>query len=118
MCSLHTKQPASTAGSGLAACSAGKNIKVLVDKGEQPHCLRLQKNRVFYVREDLMRRATNVSLAGCAVSETTARCWSPGLLVWCPLLDGMMRSSEPVCACHGARCSCSWFSAARAPAAA
>jgi 60S ribosome subunit biogenesis protein NIP7 len=39
----------------------GKNIKALVERGEQPYCLRLQKNRVFYVREDLMRRATNVS---------------------------------------------------------
>ncbi len=33
-----------------------------MDKGDQPHCLRLQRNRVFYVREDVMRRATNVSL--------------------------------------------------------
>jgi 60S ribosome subunit biogenesis protein NIP7 len=41
----------------------GKNIKALVDQGEQPYCLRLQKNRVFYVREDIMRRATNVSPA-------------------------------------------------------
>ncbi|EFN52108.1 hypothetical protein CHLNCDRAFT_139408 [Chlorella variabilis] len=40
----------------------GKNIKALVDRGgEQPYCLRLQKNRVFYVREDIMRRATNVA---------------------------------------------------------
>lgn len=39
----------------------GKNIKALVQQGEQPYCLRLQKNRVFYVREDMMRRATNVS---------------------------------------------------------
>ena len=47
----------------------GKNIKALVDRGgEQPHCLRLQRNRVFYVRDDIMRRATNVSrpaTAGC-----------------------------------------------------
>ena len=43
----------------------GKNIKALVaaeGAGGAPHCLRLQKNRVFYVREDVMRRATNVSL--------------------------------------------------------
>lgn len=46
--------------------AAGKNIKALVERGEQPHCLRLQKNRVFYVREDLMRRATNVSSSFCA----------------------------------------------------
>ncbi|KAL4856650.1 50S ribosomal protein L2 [Chlorella vulgaris] len=39
----------------------GKNIKALVERGDQPYCLRLQKNRVFYVREDIMRRATNVA---------------------------------------------------------
>lgn len=42
----------------------GKNIKLLVDEAaEQPHCFRLQRNRVFYVRESLMRRATNVWVA-------------------------------------------------------
>jgi ribosome biogenesis protein Nip4 len=40
----------------------GKNIKALVERGDQPYCLRLQKNRVFYVREDIMRRATNVRM--------------------------------------------------------
>jgi len=39
----------------------GKNIKSLIDRPDEPYCLRLQKNKVFYVREDLMRRATNVS---------------------------------------------------------
>lgn len=39
----------------------GKNIKALVERPDDPHCLRLQRNRVFYVREDLMRRATNVA---------------------------------------------------------
>lgn len=38
----------------------GKNIKSLIDRPDEAYCLRLQKNRVFYVREDLMRRATNV----------------------------------------------------------
>jgi len=42
----------------------GKNIKSLIDRPDQPHCLRLQRNRVFYVREDLMRRATNVRRGG------------------------------------------------------
>lgn len=41
----------------------GKGIRALVDRPDDPHCLRLQKNRVYYVREDLMRRATNVSSA-------------------------------------------------------
>lgn len=39
----------------------GKNIKSLVERTDDPHCLRLQKNKVFYVREDLMRRATNIA---------------------------------------------------------
>eukprot|EP00798_Chlamydomonas_sp_ICE-L_P011441 gene11441-34149_t len=39
----------------------GKNIKNLVDRPDDPHCFRLQKNRVFYVRESLMKKATNVS---------------------------------------------------------
>lgn len=38
----------------------GKSIKALIDRTDEPHCLRLHKNRVFYVRESLMRRATNV----------------------------------------------------------
>ena len=41
----------------------GKSIKALIDRTDEPHCLRLHKNRVFYVRESLMRRATNVSCA-------------------------------------------------------
>ena len=41
----------------------GKSIKALIDRTDEPHCLRLHKNRVFYVRESLMRRATNVRYA-------------------------------------------------------
>jgi ribosome biogenesis protein Nip4 len=41
----------------------GKNIKSLVDgSGEDQCCLRLQKGRVYYVREDIMKRATNVGI--------------------------------------------------------
>ena len=40
----------------------GKNIKNLIDRSDEPYCLRLHSNRVYYVRESLMRRATNVSL--------------------------------------------------------
>lgn len=39
----------------------GKNIKNLVDRPDEPYCFRLQKNRVYYVRESLMKKATNVS---------------------------------------------------------
>ena len=42
----------------------GKSIKALVaEDAAEPMCFRLQRNRVFYVREDVMRRATNVSSA-------------------------------------------------------
>ncbi len=38
-------------------------IKSLVssEREDVAYCLRLQKGRVYYVREDLMRRATNVA---------------------------------------------------------
>lgn len=39
----------------------GKNIKNLVEGPDEDHVLRLHKNRVYYVRESLMRKATNVS---------------------------------------------------------
>jgi UPF0113 Pre-PUA domain len=38
----------------------GKDIKTLIDRTDAPYVIRLQRNRVFYVREDIMRRATNV----------------------------------------------------------
>jgi ribosome biogenesis protein Nip4 len=38
----------------------GKNIKNLVERPDEDHVLRLHKNRVYYVRESLMRKATNV----------------------------------------------------------
>ena len=38
----------------------GKNIRSLVERQDEPYCFRLHKNRVYYVRESLMRRATNV----------------------------------------------------------
>jgi len=39
----------------------GKNLKNIVDRTDQPHCFRLHKKRVFYVREDMMKRATNIA---------------------------------------------------------
>lgn len=40
----------------------GKDIKTLIDRSDASYVIRLQKTRVFYVREDMMRRATNVRL--------------------------------------------------------
>ncbi|PNH12746.1 60S ribosome subunit biogenesis protein NIP7 [Tetrabaena socialis] len=39
----------------------GKNIKNLIDRPNEPYCFRLHKNKVFYVKERLMKKATNVS---------------------------------------------------------
>mmetsp|Transcript_16831 Transcript_16831/g.18756 ORF Transcript_16831/g.18756 Transcript_16831/m.18756 type:complete len:181 (-) Transcript_16831:277-819(-) len=38
----------------------GRNIKLLVDRHDEPYCFRLHKERVYYVSEALMRRATSV----------------------------------------------------------
>ena len=38
----------------------GKNIRHLVERSDEDYVLRLHKNRIYYVRESLMRRATNV----------------------------------------------------------
>jgi len=39
----------------------GKNLKNLVERTDEDHVFRLHKNRIFYVRESLLRRATNVA---------------------------------------------------------
>jgi 60S ribosome subunit biogenesis protein NIP7 len=39
----------------------GKDIKSMMERPEGHYCLRLHKNRVYYVSEGLMKRATNVS---------------------------------------------------------
>jgi len=39
----------------------GENIKGLVDRPDGPHCFRLHQERVYYVSEDIMRKAGNVS---------------------------------------------------------
>ena len=38
----------------------GKGIRHLVERSDEDYVLRLNRNRVYYVRESLMRRATNV----------------------------------------------------------
>lgn len=39
----------------------GKNIRHLVERTDEDYVLRMHSNRIYYVRESLMRRATNVS---------------------------------------------------------
>lgn len=39
----------------------GKSIKSFVDRQDEPYCFRLHKNRVFYVREAVMKKAVNIA---------------------------------------------------------
>lgn len=39
----------------------GKSVETLVNRKDQPHVFRLHKKRVFYVREDVMKRAISVA---------------------------------------------------------
>jgi 60S ribosome subunit biogenesis protein NIP7 len=41
----------------------GRNITHLIDRPADPHCFRVQKDRVYYVRESIARLATSVSRA-------------------------------------------------------
>lgn len=61
----------------------GKGIKNIVEPKDELHCFRLHNDRIFYVREALMRRATNVSAQ---------------IVHWLPLLE----PAPPL------TCCCSW----------
>ena len=38
----------------------GRNIKYLIDRPDEDHVFRLQKERVYYVSESLLKRSTNI----------------------------------------------------------
>jgi len=38
----------------------GRNIKHLIDRPDEDYCFRLHKDRVYYVSDKVMRRATNI----------------------------------------------------------
>lgn len=40
--------------------SIGRNVGYLIDRTDEPHVFRLQKDRVYYVKEELLKRAENV----------------------------------------------------------
>lgn len=40
--------------------SIGDNIKLLIDRPDGVYCFRFHKDRVYYVAEDIMKRAANV----------------------------------------------------------
>ncbi len=39
----------------------GDNVKLLIDRPDGTYCFRLHEERVFYVNEELMRRAENIA---------------------------------------------------------
>ncbi|KAK2727278.1 hypothetical protein QYM36_007948 [Artemia franciscana] len=47
----------SSARSLLADLSIGENIKLLIDRSDGPYCFRLHKDRVYYMSEEVLRKA-------------------------------------------------------------
>lgn len=41
--------------------SIGTNLKLLVERSDGEYCFRLHRDRVYYVREDVMLKSTNVA---------------------------------------------------------
>lgn len=41
----------------------GENVKCLIDRPDGLYCFRLHKDRVYYVKEDIMKKATNIGRA-------------------------------------------------------
>ena len=39
----------------------GDNIALLIDRPDAPHVFRLHRDRVYYVSEDILRKATNIA---------------------------------------------------------
>lgn len=77
----------------------GKGIKNLIDRPDEPHCFRMHKNRVYYVRESLMKKATNVSMdvgmgAPCICAARVHCSFTCG---WLP--DGLVQPPAAAAAC-------------------
>eukprot|EP00879_Flechtneria_rotunda_P023394 GHRR01024745.1.p2 GENE.GHRR01024745.1~~GHRR01024745.1.p2 ORF type:complete len:102 (+),score=20.18 GHRR01024745.1:462-767(+) len=54
----------------------GKDIKSMIERPDGRYCFRLHKNRVYYVSEALMKKATNIARdklvsLGCPVGKLT-----------------------------------------------
>ena len=47
----------------------GKNVRNVVERADEKYCFRLHNNRVFYVRETLVKKATNVRSASTALEH-------------------------------------------------
>lgn len=57
-CFASSPLPASPAPSAL--CSIGRNIRHLIDRPDEEYCFRLQKDRVYYLSESLMKAASSI----------------------------------------------------------
>lgn len=44
----------------IVISSIGENIKLLIERPDGTYCFRLHRDRIYYVSEDIMKRATNV----------------------------------------------------------
>jgi len=71
----------------------GKDIKSLIDRPDGQYCFRLHKNRIFYVSESIMKRATNVSSMRWLIGGVGACC----CLVRC--VRGRKVACERACGC-------------------
>jgi hypothetical protein len=54
----------------------GKDIKSMIERPDGRYCLRLHKNKVYYVSEALMKKATNVSSSRYLVATKSMCCSS------------------------------------------
>lgn len=65
----------------------GKNVKALFEREDEAYCFRLHKNRVFYVSERLMKRATNVRAIKAknlhVIASETSLSTAAGMFMFC-----------------------------------
>eukprot|EP00795_Rhopilema_esculentum_P006944 gene6944-12564_t len=47
-------------GGGLLELSIGDNTRMLLDRPDGQYCFRLHKDRIYYVKEEIMKKATNI----------------------------------------------------------
>ncbi|KYQ91341.1 60S ribosome subunit biogenesis protein [Tieghemostelium lacteum] len=38
----------------------GRNVTLLIQRTDEPYCFRIQKNKVYYVSEEIMKRSQNI----------------------------------------------------------
>ncbi|XP_002166640.1 60S ribosome subunit biogenesis protein NIP7 homolog [Hydra vulgaris] len=48
----------------------GENVKCLIDRADGMYCFRLHKDRIYYVKEEIMRKATNIGRENLASMGT------------------------------------------------